>query len=83
MFTPQLLDIDSVAPKLIGIGLLDHDTPHLGVRNVAEHRDGHAAFMLGNTCPADRVVTYFEDGRTPPSGTTCPGELAERIPDHP
>ncbi len=91
-YPPHSVDVDETVSVLVGVGRLDNNTPHLGARHFAgqvpgaaviEHGDGHAAFLLGNTCLADHVVTYFETGRTPPAGTTCPGELVDAIPDHP
>ncbi|WP_253768835.1 alpha/beta hydrolase [Goodfellowiella coeruleoviolacea] len=47
------------------------------------HGDGHAAYLLGNTCLADHVNRYLTEGTPPPTGLRCPGELLDRIPDRP
>lgn len=91
-YPPRPLSVDGLPPLLVGIGETDNNTPHGGAARWARqlpnthtlwHGDGHAAFLLGNTCLAGHVQRYLEEGEIPPEGTTCPAELLTLIPDRP
>ncbi|MFB9902358.1 alpha/beta hydrolase [Allokutzneria oryzae] len=91
-FPPQPLKIDKLAPVLVGIGELDQNTNTIGAAHVAGqlpssqtlwHGDGHAAYLLGNTCLREHVGHYLTDGVLPPRGTRCAAELTTKIPDRP
>lgn len=91
-FPPQPLRIRELAPVLVGIGELDNNTNNIGAAHVATqlpgartlwHGDGHAAFLLGNTCLREHVAGYLTDGLLPPPGARCPGELMAKVPDRP
>ncbi|WP_410657515.1 alpha/beta hydrolase [Amycolatopsis sp. lyj-112] len=84
-YPPHPLSAPGAPPALVTIGELDNNTSNLGAAHVAGqlpraravwHGDGHAAYLLGNTCLREHGNAYLVDGVLPPPGTFCPGELA-------
>lgn len=91
-YAPRPSPPQQLPPLHVAIGDTDNTTPHRGgervvrqlpVARAIRHGDGHAAFLLGNSCLVGHVQRYFEDGVLPPEGTRCPAELLHRIPDRP
>ncbi|WP_181772139.1 alpha/beta hydrolase [Amycolatopsis pittospori] len=83
-YPPHPLSAPDAPPVLVTIGELDNNTSHLGAAHVAgqfprassvRHGDGHAAYLLGNTCLRALGNAYLIDGTLPPHGRFCPGEL--------
>ncbi len=86
-YPPHPLSAPDAPPALVTIGELDNNTANLGAAHVTAqfptartlwHGDGHAAYLLGNTCLRKHANAYLIDGTLPAAGTHCPGELLRR-----